>query len=278
VSEASEITRRAKSNLAFALRVLPPERRDDAVVFYAFCRTVDDLADQPGPSVAERRAALEEWRDGLLHGFREIDAFRREVVAVKERHAIPAELLAAVVEGCLMDLEPRVYETWDELGAYIWKVACAVGLVSIRLFGCTQPASGEYAVALGHALQLTNILRDVGEDHANGRVYLPREEIVAHGLTADSLRDARSDRRFGALMAAVAGRADGYFAQAARVLPPEDHAALLPARVMAEIYQTLLGRMRRDRFRVFDKRYRLSMARKLAILSKHLIASRAAVE
>jgi phytoene synthase len=278
VSEASEITRRAKSNLAFALRVLPQERRDDAVVFYAFCRTVDDLADTPGPPVDERRAALEEWRDGLLHGFRKPDDFRREVVALKDRHAIPEGLLAAVVEGCLMDLEPRVYETWDELGEYIWKVACAVGLVSIRLFGCTHAASEDYAVALGRALQLTNILRDVGEDHANGRIYLPREEIAAHGLVAGGLRDARSDRRFGALMAAVAERADGYFEQAARVLPPEDRAALLPARVMAEIYQTLLGRMRRDGFRVFDKRYRLSTARKLAILSKHLIASRSVPE
>ena len=251
MSEASEITRRAKSNLAFALRVLPKERRDDAVVFYAFCRTVDDLADSPGPSVDERRAALEEWRQGLLRGFREVDAFRGELVGLIERRAIPPGLLAAIVEGCLMDLEPRIYRNWDELDGYVWKVACAVGLVSIRIFGCTQPAAEDYAVALGRALQLTNILRDVGEDHANGRLYLPQDEISAHGLSPGGLADARGDPRFVALLQSVAARAEEFYEQAARVMPAADHAALLPARVMAEIYRTLLARMRKDGFRFF---------------------------
>lgn len=272
MSTASEITRRAKSNLAFALRVLPPARRDDAVVFYAFCRTVDDLADAAGTPAAERRAGLEAWRRGVTDGFAQADAFQSEVVALRDRLALPAELLAAIIDGCLMDLEPQRFATWDELSGYIWKVACAVGLVSIRIFGCTQPQSEAYAVALGNALQLTNMLRDVGEDLANGRLYLPLDELARHGLQQQDLPPRTGDPRLVALMTALADRADGFFAGAAALLPEADRAALRPARIMEEIYRTLLERMRADGFRVFEKRYRVSQARKLAILGKHLIA------
>jgi phytoene synthase len=272
VSAASEITRRAKSNLAFALRVLPSERRDDAVVFYAFCRTVDDLADAAGTPAAGRRAALEAWRQGLIHGFPEPDDFQRELLALRQRLELPAELLAAIVDGCLMDLEPQRFANWGELSGYIWKVACAVGLVSIRIFGCTRPEAEPYAVALGHALQLTNIMRDVGEDVTAGRLYLPLDELARHGLAERDLPPAPGDPRFVGLMTALADRAEGFFAEAAALLPEADRVALRPARIMAEIYQTLLRQMRADGFRVFEKRYRVSHARKLAILSKHLIA------
>ena len=177
MSDASEITRRANSNLAFALRILPPELRADAVVFYAFCRTMDDLADDPGLAAEERAASLSAWRRGLAAGFESPTPFQAEVLEMRDRRGIPNELLEAVIDGCLMDLEPRRYRTWDDLSEYIWKVACAVGLVSIRLFGCEHPASERYAVALGRALQLTNILRDIDEDAEIGRLYLPREAL-----------------------------------------------------------------------------------------------------
>lgn len=272
MSASSDITRRAKSNLAFALRVLPKDRRDDAVVFYAFCRTVDDLADSSALPVAERRTALTAWKDGLLHGFANPDAFQREVVSLREGREIPANLLTAIIDGCLMDLEPARFPAWEDLSGYIWKVACAVGLVSIRLFGCTQPAAEAYAVALGRALQLTNILRDVGEDLTNGRLYLPLDALARHGLAETDLPSPASDPRFQALASEMADLAQGFFDEAAAVLPPADRPALRPARIMAEIYQTLLHNMRADGFRVFEKRYRMSHARKLAILSKHLIA------
>lgn len=272
MSTSSEITRRAKSNLAFALRVLPKHRRDDMVVFYAYCRTVDDLADTTDTPVAQRRAALDAWHHGLLHGFPNPDPFQQEVISLRDRHQLPNHLLTAIIEGCLMDLEPRQFATWDDLSAYIWKVACAVGLISIRLFGCTHPASETYAVALGQALQLTNILRDVGEDLASGRIYLPLAELDRHGLTASDLAARPSDPRVTALITAGADRAQGFFDEAAAALPATDRSALLPARIMAEIYQTLLRQMRADGFRVLEKRYRLSKTRKLAILSKHLIA------
>jgi phytoene synthase len=138
VSDAAEITRRAKSNLAFALRILPRDRRDDMVVFYAFCRAMDDLADDPSAPLAQREQALLSWRDGLLHGFSNPSELQKQLIDLRERRAIPNELLTATIDGCRMDLEPRRFATWADLDAYIWKVAGAVGLVSIRIFGCVD--------------------------------------------------------------------------------------------------------------------------------------------
>lgn len=271
--DASEITRRAKSNLAFALRILPKERRADMVVFYAFCRTMDDLADDPQLPFEQRSASLGAWKRGLQSGFETPTTLQREVVEMRDRRAIPNDLLAAIIDGCQMDLQPQRFQTWEDLTEYIWKVACAVGLVSIRLFGCEDPAAERYAVALGRALQLTNILRDVGEDLDNGgRVYLPLEDLARFGYSEADLMERVHDERFLKLMAFEAERAEDFFREAAAALPAGDRRALAPARIMGGIYHHLLDLMRRDGFRVFDRRYRVSRARKLAILSKHLIA------
>ena len=273
MSAASEITRKAKSNLAFALTILPRARRDDMVVFYAFCRTMDDLADAPGVAEAERARSLDAWEKGITTGFAAPDEFQQEVISLRDRQQIPNELLVAIIDGCRMDLQPQRFQTWDDLAAYIWKVACAVGLVSIRLFGCTDPAAERYAVALGHALQLTNILRDIGEDLSNGtRIYLPLADLARFHYSEQDLRGRVRDERFLALMDFEAARAEEFFQQAEAALPAVDRAALVPARIMGEIYHLLLRKMRADRFNVFEKRYRITKARKLAILSKHLIA------
>jgi 15-cis-phytoene synthase len=269
VTEAAEITRRAKSNLAFALAVLPKDRRENAVVYYAFCRTLDDLADAPGMAVAERRDALEAWRHGLIDGFADPDGLQRDVLELRERTGIPVEWLTALVDGCIEDLEPQRYRTWDELGGYIWKVAGAVGLVSARIFGCVDPSVDRYAESLGQALQLTNILRDVGEDWANGRrLYLPLEVMEHAGITEYVLDCKPQGAAFRRMMERVAERAELDFAHAARLLPDADREALLPARIMAGIYQDLLRRMRDDGFRVFETRYRVPGWRKLWILTK----------
>jgi phytoene synthase len=273
VSDALQITRRAKSNLAFALRILPRDRRADAVVFYAFCRTLDDLADDPGIPTQQRAAALDGWKRGLLSGFENPSPLEREVIDLRERHQIPHELLTAIIDGCRMDLEPRRFRTWDELSDYIWKVACAVGLVSIRLFGCKDPAAEAYAVALGRALQITNILRDVREDFENGqRIYLPLDDLERFDYAEADLAAGVCDSRFRALMEFEAERAEGYFREAESGLPAADRRALAPARIMGAIYRRLLAQMRHDGFRVLEKRYQVSSIRKLAILVKHGIA------
>jgi phytoene synthase len=273
VSAASEITRKAQSNLAFALNILPRDRREDMVVFYAFCRTMDDLADEVGVAPEVRARSLSAWENGLIHGFENADAFQQEVISLKDRQQIPNELLLAIIDGCRMDLQPQRFQTWDELTAYIWKVAGAVGLVSIRIFGCTDPASERYAVSLAQALQLTNILRDIHEDLTNGqRIYLPLDDLVRFDYSEQDLIAKVADERFLALMNYQAERAEGFYRDAAECLPAVDRSALLPARIMGEIYHLLLVKMREDHFQVFKQRYRISKARKLAILSKHLIA------
>jgi phytoene synthase len=273
MSVASEITRKAKSNLAFALSILPKDRREDMVVFYAFCRVIDDLADDLDVPADQRAAALSAWKQGLEQGFAAPDEFQREVVELRDKRAIPTELLIAIIDGCMMDLHPQRFGTWEDLSQYTWKVACAVGLVSVRLFGCQHPDSEKYAVALGHALQLTNILRDVGEDLSNSvRIYLPLADLGRFQYTERDLIGRVHDGRFMAMMACQAERAEAFYQEAESLLPPSDRAALTPAIIMAETYRTLLQRMKADGFRVFDRRYSLSKARKLAILSKHLIA------
>lgn len=273
MSVASEITRKAKSNLAFALSILPKDRREDMVVFYAFCRVIDDLADDLDIPAEKRAASLSAWKQGLEQGFAAPDEFQREVIELRDKRAIPTELLTAIIDGCTMDLHPQRFGTWEELSGYTWKVACAVGLVSVRLFGCQHPDSEKYAVALGHALQLTNILRDVGEDLSNSvRIYLPLADLGRFQYTERDLIGRVHDGRFMAMMAYQAERAEAFYQQAESLLPPSDRAALTPAIIMAETYRTLLQRMKADGFRVFDRRYSLSKARKLAILSKHLIA------
>ena len=273
MSEAAEITRRAKSNLAFALHILPRERRQDMVVFYAFCRSIDDLADDPSVPETQRAQSLDAWKSGLESGFENPGALEKQVLELRDRRAIPTRLLTAIIDGCRMDLQPLVFQTWAELDDYIWHVACAVGLVSVKLFGCKDPGSETYAVALGRALQLTNILRDIGGDLDNGgRIYLPLEDLARFGYTTEDLRNRVRNPDFQALMNFQADRAEGFFREAAEALPAADRKALAPARIMAEIYHQLLVRMRRDGFQVFQKRYQISKIRKLAILSKHLIA------
>jgi len=273
VATASEITRQAKSNLAFALKILPREQQQDMLVFYAFCRTIDDLADDPSRPLAQRAELLNQWRNGLLAGFAAPDDFQKELLALRDRQRLPNELLVAIIEGCQMDLLPQRFPTWGDLSSYIDKVACAVGLISIRLFGCQDPASERYAIALGHALQLTNILRDIGEDLSNGtRLYLPLEDLARFGLTEGELVARVADSRFLALMEHLAARAEHFFIEAENSLPVRDLQALRPARIMGEIYQLLLGKMRADHFQVFTRRYRVSKPQKILILSKHLIA------
>jgi len=252
---------------------MPRERRDDMEVFYAFCRTMDDLADDANLPVTERTTILNTWKTGLVSGFQSCGPLQEQVVEMRNRCGIPTDLMTAIIDGCLMDLQPLRFATWEDLSEYIWKVACAVGLVSIRLFGCKDPGSEAYAVALARALQLTNILRDIREDLDNGaRIYLPLEDMARFDYAETDLIARVHDARFYSLMTFEADRAERYFREAEDIQPAADMAALTPARIMGEIYHHLLEEMRGDGFRVLMKRYRVSTTRKLAILSKHLIA------
>ena len=233
MNDSAEITRQAKSNLAFALQILPKDRREGMVTFYAFCRVVDDLADDPEQPLEEREAALLAWKQGLEQGFPEPDSLQAEVVALIERHSIPVNLLTAIIDGCLKDLRPQRFGTWEDLSQYTYKVACAVGLASLKVFGAEDPASEKYAVALGHALQLTNILRDVGEDLANGvRIYLPLADLARFQYTERDLIGRVYDGRFVAMMNYQAERAESFYSEAVGAMPKSDAKALVPAEII----------------------------------------------
>jgi phytoene synthase len=279
VSAASEITRKAESNLAFALKILPKDRRDDMVVFYAFCRTVDDIADEPEVPVSRRAEGLKSWEDGIRHGFPVENELGYELLKMTERRGIPHQWLLEIIDGCRMDLEPQKFGSWEALSKYNWKVAGLVGLVSTRIFGCVHESSDRYAEMLGNALQLTNILRDIGEDLTNGgRIYLPENDMIRFQYSERDLIGRVYDGRFIAMMRYHAERAEYLFREAEALVHPLDRKALLPARAMAEIYQCLLKKMKQDGFRVFEKRYALSKPRKLLILMKFLIAGSLANE
>lgn len=243
------------------------------VVFYAFCRTIDDIADEQGVSVAQRAESLKTWEDGIRDGFTNDNELGRELIEVVERRGISHQWLLEIIEGCRMDLRPQKFGSWEALSKYNWKVAGVVGLVSTRIFGCVHESSDRYAEMLGNALQLTNILRDVGEDLSNGgRIYLPENDIIRFQYSDRDLVGRVYDGRFIAMMRYQAERAEYLFREAEALIHPMDRHALLPARAMAEIYQCLLEKMKEDGFRVFDRRYSVSKFRKLLILLKFIFA------
>ena len=242
------------SNLAFALLCLPPTRRSDAMLFYRFCRTVDDIADQTSLAVGDKRKQLEAWLQAVEHGLP--PDLERLIV----RHCIERSLFAEIVKGCASDVEPRRFSTLADLELYCWRVACAVGLVSIKIFGCRDPRSETYAVHLGHALQLTNILRDTGEDAADGRFYFPQDDMARFGVSEGDILNRRPSDRFKALMRHEAAQARARFAAA--VPPQADFKSLLPARIMCAVYQKILDRIEREDFPVLQKRISLSRREK----------------
>lgn len=274
-TEAQAITRASKSNLALAFVSLPRDRREDMVVFYAWCRVIDDIADDPGQTVEDRRAALDKWREAVQRPVEGESTLAAPVRALVEKYRLQVSHFHELIAGVEMDLAGTIYETWEDLRLYCHRVASVVGLISIEIFGCRDPRAQEYAEQLGLALQLTNILRDVGEDFANGgRIYLPREDLARFGYTPEDLAASRHNAAFLALMRFEAERARGFYAAAAQALPPGDRRALVAAEIMHSVYRRLLDRMVRDDFHVFGHRYSLGRLRKLGLITSAILRAR----
>jgi len=270
-SSAEEITRASKSNLAFAFVSLGKERRRDMTIFYAFCRLIDDIADSPRLSTEEKARQLSAWRQALRGPVDQEPGLAPEIRQLMTRYPITPPVLDEIIDGVEMDLTISSYENFAALREYCYRVASAVGLVSIEIFGYRNPASKEYAVELGLGLQMTNILRDVEKDLANGRVYLPGEDMRRFDYSAQDLAARIYDQRFVGLMQFEAVRARQYFAKAAELLPREDRRAMVSAEIMGAIYRGLLGQMSRDGFRVFERDYKLSRMNKLFCVLRQLI-------
>lgn len=271
--EAAQITRQSKSNLALAFISLGRQERRDITVFYAFCRVIDDIADATDSTIEEKRRSLNDWRRWLHVSTGNEPPLARDLRSVMAKHSIAPEMPEEIIEGVEMDLNKSRYATFEELRIYCYRVASAVGLVSIEIFGYRNPACKEYAIELGLALQMTNIIRDVGKDLQNGRIYLPLEDLARFNYSEAELGDRQYNDRFVRLMEFEAARAREFFTRAAALLPREDRRAMIAAEIMASVYSALLRRMEKDKFRVFGKEYRLGKLQKAGRVAAQLLKS-----
>jgi 15-cis-phytoene synthase len=251
------ITRRSASNLAQAFIMLPREKRDSMAVLYAFCRQVDDVADEDDLPVSDRRERLAAWRADLqaaCEGRPPRFTVNQELQPVIGRYHLPFTLFDELLRGVEMDLEVNRYAAYDDLEQYCYRVASVVGLLSIEIFGYQDPACRQYAVYLGKALQLTNILRDVRVDAERGRIYLPQSELVRFGVAPEEILQFQYTPRFQNLAESVADRAEEFYGLARKTLPAIDRRAMVAAELMGAVYWRLLVKMRARQFPVFEPR------------------------
>src|SRR5207245_2903559 len=188
-----------------------------------------------------------------------------------DKYSLSPGMLEEIIAGVEMDLSIKRYQTFEELRVYCYRVASAVGLASIEIFGYRNPACKEYAIQLGLALQVTNIIRDVGKDLRVDRIYLPQEDLARFNYSEKELQDRQYNDRFVQLMRFEANRAREFFARAVGVLPEEDRKSMVAAEIMASIYRGLLRRMELDKFRVLEKEYRLNKLEKAGRIGAQLL-------
>lgn len=266
MAESDTITRNAKSNLAFTLMDLPEQTRIHMAQFYAFCRIVDDIVDEPGMSPEERHAALDRWEQIVTNRAQPQPGIEQEVFSMVQELQLDTEPMLELIAGCRGDIAPVQPQTREELLSYAYKVAACVGITSATVMGASA-AARDYAVALGYALQLVNILRDIAEDcHKYNRVYLPVDDMALFGVTREDIAQQRYNYRMRQLLAYEAALAEKFFCESEELymaLSVEDRNALIPAQAMKLIYHTILEKMQDDEYRVFERRYSVNNFRKL---------------
>jgi phytoene synthase len=252
------------SSFYYSFLFLPPERRRAITALYAFCREVDDTVDETtDQSVA--RIKLAWWRTEVAAMYK--GAATHPVTQALQPHLVPYKLeeqhLQAIIDGMEMDLDQSRYLDYPGLRKYCWHVAGVVGILSASIFGVTNPRTLEYAEKLGLAFQLTNIIRDVGDDARKGRIYLPVNELQQFNVTAADILNFRHSEKFEALMKFQSDRAHAVYDEAMALLPKEDRRAQRPGLMMAAIYRTVLDEIERDNFKVLHQRISLTPLRKL---------------
>lgn len=269
------VARKSSSNFYYAFRLLSAERYNALCALYAFCRFMDDIADQPellGQSqLLDRKARLSlllnTWREELQHCYsgtpRHPISFA--LADAVQRFPIAREHLAGIIDGVEMDLYRNRYQTFEELYDYCYHVASLVGLVCIEIFGYRSLSARAYAINLGVAFQLTNILRDVGEDGRRDRIYLPKEDLARFSYTEKELRTETYNRAFVQLMSFEGTRAREFYKKAVAHLATEDRRSLMAAEAMRFIYARLLEKLEHKQYRVFGERIALSTPGKITL-------------
>ncbi|MFN0085925.1 MAG: presqualene diphosphate synthase HpnD [Blastocatellia bacterium] len=260
-----DLAKTVHSNFFYSFLFLPGTKRDAIIDVYGFCRAIDDVVDDiadPARAGDDERAALAElakWRREVeaLYAGAPTQPIARKLQRVLEQFPMPKDYFLAMIDGCEMDLHKQRYETFEELYQYCYRVASITGLMCIEIFTYLSPRTREYAVDLGIALQLTNILRDLGEDARRGRIYLPREDLRRFGYGEEDLMNGVVNDSFRALMAFECDRARSYYDRAAEALAEEDRPTMTAALTMGRIYYRLLEQIERVDYDVFNHEIRL---------------------
>jgi len=254
------------SSFYYSFLFLPAERRRAITALYAFCREVDDVVDETTDAQVAA-AKLAWWRLELAHLFagNPQHPVTQALAVFKDRYSLGQDRLNEIIDGMEMDLTQTRYLDWPGLERYCYRVAGAVGLLAAGIFGYRDARTLDYARELGTAFQLTNIIRDVGEDARKNRIYLPMADLKEFGVPAADVLQARETPEFGRLMAFEAARARAHYDQAMQALPDADRRAQRPGLIMAAIYRTLLDEIERDGFRVLTRRTSLTPLRKFWI-------------
>jgi len=259
-------TRSSRTSFYYSFLLLPREKRRAIYAIYAFCRAADDVADGAGDP-AEKARGLLEWREELARCYEGdprhpvTEALLRAV----RRYSLPREHFEGILDGVTSDLTRRRYESFAELEGYCHRVASLVGLLCVEVFGYRDPRSRDYARELGLAFQLTNILRDVGRDAGDGRIYLPREDLLRFSVPEEDLLAGRVTPAFREMMAFQVARTRDRYALSDALLPKQDRRNLFAARIMARIYQGILTEIERMGYDVFRRRAGIGTARKIRI-------------
>ncbi len=259
-----EKTKSSKTNFYYSFLFLPKKKRDAIFTFYAFCRHSDDIVDDARDEDSARRE-LDRWRDELIACFegRPSHPITQALSGTIEEFSLPKEYFEALIDGVEMDLRQKRYSTFADLEKYCYHVACVVGLICIEIFGYRSEKTKNYALNLGTALQLTNIMRDVGEDAREGRIYLPQEDLDRFQYSEKDLLNETYSPAFIKLMRFQEERALRFYQQAVQCYERRDHHLLFPAEIMRKIYFNLLKRIRQADYNIYAKRIRVPTSLKI---------------
>ena len=268
VNEEKEITKQSKSNFLYSFSLLPKEKNEAINTVYAFCRKTDDIVDDENESVEKKYSRIIEWRDefekALISGDSKYSLLNNVNVIIK-KFSIPVEPFFDLIKGMEMDLKKNRYNTFTELMDYCFNVASTVGLMSIEIFGYNNPRTKDFAINLGIALQLTNILRDIKTDAQHGRIYIPLEDLRRFNYSENDLLSFRYNDDFIKLMKHECERARFFYEEANKSLSNEDKGLMFAARIMEHIYFRVLKKIEKKNYNVFEKKLKVSKLKKIFI-------------
>jgi len=268
VNEEKEITKQSKSNFLYSFSLLPKEKNEAINTVYAFCRKTDDIVDDENESIEKKYSRIIEWRDefekALISGDSKYSLLNNVNLIIK-KFSIPVEPFFDLIKGMEMDLKKNRYNTFTELMDYCFNVASTVGLMSIEIFGYNNPRTKDFAINLGIALQLTNILRDIKTDAQHGRIYIPLEDLRRFNYSEKDLLSFRYNDDFIKLMKHECERARFFYEEANKSLSKEDKGLMFAARIMEHIYFRVLKKIEKKNYNVFEKKLKVSKLKKIFI-------------